>query len=611
MDLKTIKTDKLRKNILKKAAKRGFDVVDWSYFEDAEELMNRLVWTPITPNIKRADPMAFATRSSGLTGVYERYVNPNIDEIDPKVGDAFRMHEDGHCIFTHMSMQKEQREIQIEKILTFWPKIKKHVDLSEALKKAEAKGVSESEVAKKYARMLANQMLNIAMDFEVNSKLFTEEEWVSMKKNTDMAYFTCLAKAPASTEKQLEDADKWLDENEDKPDERFSHPCWPEDYQFPVKLTYGEYIDLMLQNIDQFMNNMANQQGSGDGDGDEGEGEDSEDGNSQGQGGSGDDDGDSQGNKKLSSDDIERMRDEYGDGDNDENQERIDDAENGGDGNTDEENEEQGKSSGGKSGKDGKGKGKGGKDGEAGDAEKEARSRGMAGKRGGHGFSPVGRCDDPTIYVEGADNPKVKDFIMKNIFNKKVINNRVDMMKYYNRKKYGNVMVSTWANENVWRPGDIHMIVDCSGSIDHAAITTFIKVVKEVSKKCGPKSRIIWWDTALEGDTYLRNNKGPRGCGGTDIAGGIEYLRTHHLKNKNDKIIIISDYEDSLYRWEEELSKVKNDCLGICWTYQKVENKYDYLNRCSYADRDGKVLARLMKKLPTMFVNINESRDDE
>ena len=29
-------------------------------------------------------------------------------------------------------------------------------------------------------------------------------------------------------------------------------------------------------------------------------------------------------------------------------------------------------------------------------------------------------------------------------------------------------------------------------------------VVKEVSKKCGPKSRIIWWDTRLEGDTYLR-----------------------------------------------------------------------------------------------------------
>ena len=199
---------------------------------------------------------------------------------------------------------------------------------------------------------------------------------------------------------------------------------------------------------------------------------------------------------------------------------------------------------------------------------------------------------------------------MKNVFNKKVLNNRVDYMKYYNRQKYGNVMVSTCSNEDVWRPGDIHMIVDCSGSIDSCAIESFIKCVKKVSKKCGPKSRIIWWDTRLEGDTYLRNNHGPRGCGGTDIAGGIKYLRENHLKNKNDKVIIISDYEDSLYRWEEELSKVKNDCIGICWTYQKVENKYDYLGRYSYADRDGDIIHKLMKKLPTIFVNIRPDDRD-
>lgn len=564
----------MKQEILDKVAARfTLNETSLTYTDAADEIMDNLVWTKIQPNINTPNPLAFATRSGGTRGVFEIYVNPYVDS---EVAQYLELHEKGHIIFTHMSMQDKQREIQIAKILNYWGKIKQHLDLSEAVEKAAANGISEETVAKKYAKMLANKMLNIAMDFEVNSKLFTEEEWAQFKVYTDYAYFTAAASMEKTNPMELAQILTFLTENENDTEKYFTKPCWPEDYEFPTKLTFGEYIDLMCQNIDKFMDNMADQNGSGEGD------EDSE-GNGDGEG----EDGEG-GHKKLSAEDIERMQKEAEDGDNDKNQDR---AENGDD--ADSEDGEDGKSTGKKEGED-----------EAGEEVKKSRASGA--KRGGKGYSPVGHKKDGTIYIEGADNKEVEDFIIKNVFNKKVENTRVDYMKLYNRRKYGNVMVSTANKEDVWRPGNIYMIVDCSGSIDEAAIKTFITTVKNVAKKCGPKSRIIWWDTGLQGDTLLRENKGPSGCGGTQIAAGIKYVREKYLgKNKNDKLIIISDYYDALYQWNDELQKTKNDCVGICWTNERVESGDAYLRHCSWSDRDGETITQLQKKLKTIFVNID------
>lgn len=575
--------DTMKQEILDRVASR-FTLKDTTltYSQSADDIMDNLVWTKIMPNINTPNPLAFATRSGGLKGVFEIYVNPLIDE---EVAKYLELHEKGHIIFTHMSMQEKQREIQIAKILQYWGKIKTHLDLSDAIEKAAEKGISEDKIAKKYAKMLANKMLNIAMDFEVNSKLFTKDEWEQFKEYTDYAYFYAAASMDKTNPMELAQILKFLQENESKLDERFTKPCWPEDYEFPLKLTFGEYIDLMCKNIDKFMDKMADQNGSGDGDESDGDGDgESEDGDGSGSNG---------GHKKMSAEDIEKMQKEADDGDNEKNQDRAengDEAGGSGDG-EDGEKKEKGSSSG--SGD------------EQGESEvQKARSAGA--KRGGKGYSPVGHKKDGTVYIEGANNKAVEDFIIKNVFNKKVENTRVDYMKLYNRRKYGNVMVSTANKEDVWRPGNIYMIVDCSGSIQEEAIKSFITTVKNVAKKCGPKSRIIWWDTDLEGDTLLRENKGPEGCGGTRIATGIKYVREKYLgKNKNDKLIIISDYYDALYQWNEELQKTKNDCVGICWTSDKVESGDEYLRRCCWSDRDGETISQLQKKLKTIFVNID------
>lgn len=568
---------KLKEQIAKKIPDVSNEIFEWSYYEDALNYMNNLVWIDIFPNIRKNNPMAFATRSNGSTGAYEVFVNPNVGEESET---PLKLHEFGHVLFNHLSLQDKQREIQTNKVLTYWPKISKYIDLSDAIEKANG---NAGKVQREYAYKMAEAMLNIVMDMEVNSKLFTEEEWENMKYLTNIAYLNVSVSEKTNISyEELEVLDKHLDEHKkDLKENPIAKPIWPADYKFPLKLTYGEYLDLMLkdenlentmQQIQQMMQQMKGQ------------------GQSQGQG-QGDGDGDGQG--KMSAEDIDNLRNQFSDTNEEKSQEEIKEA------------DAQDKAEAGDSGDDSSENGSSGNgNGEDGDEDGGFVSGG--GQRGGDGWSPTGASqDDPTKYIEGSKNPEVRDFITKKVFSQQILNSKSNTMYYYNRKKHGNLVITKYTKEDIWRPGNIYMVVDCSGSIDSKAISDFISTTKEISKKCGPKSRIIWWDTRLEGDYRLTENEGPHGCGGTDIAGGIAYVRDKYELQKNDKLFIISDFEDGLYQWNRELEKVKCDCFAICWTHQRVNDKYQYIERCNYcSDNPTEETRKLLKKVDTAFVNI-------
>jgi len=577
---------KLKEKIAKKIPDVSNEVYEWSYFEDALNYMNNLVWIDIFPNIRKNNPMAFATRSGGNTGAYEVFVNPNVGEESET---PLKLHEFGHVLFNHLSLQDKQREIQTNKVLTYWPKISKYIDLSDAIEKANG---NAGKVQREYAYKMAEAMLNIVMDMEVNSKLFTEEEWGNMKYLTNIAYLNVSVSEKTNISyEELEVLDKHLDEHKkDLKDNPIAKPIWPADYKFPLGLTYGEYLDLMLkdenlentmQQLQQMMQQMKGQgqgqgQGQGDGDGD---------GQGNGQNGNG------QG--KMSAEDIDNLRNQFSDTDEEKSQDEIKEA------------DAQDKAEAGDSG-DEDGNGKGGKSGGDEDGDDDGGFVSGGGQRGGNGWSPTGTSnDDPTKYIEGSKNPEVRDFITKKVFSQQILNTKSNTMYNYNRHKHGNLIITKYTKEDIWRPGNIYMVVDCSGSIDSKAISDFISTTKEISKKCGPKSRIIWWDTRLEGDFRLTENQGPRGCGGTDIAGGIAYVRDKYELQKNDKLFIISDFEDGLYQWNRELEKVKCDCFAICWTSQPVRDKYSYIERCNYCSDDPQEETRkLLRKVDTAFVNI-------
>lgn len=544
------------------------DPINWTYFDEAKDLMDNTCWMDIEPKLKKADPLAFATRAgkNGTSGVYEVYVNAN---VVPGAVKPLKLHEFGHVIFSHLQMSEAQRNIAINKIITYWPLIKNHIDMGDQV----LSQVEELARAKKVASNMAHIFMNIAMDFEVNSKLFTPDEWANFKLLTNDSYLNANLAANPSEEfiAKIEELIAKGDQNS------LTKPCWPEDYEFPIGLSYTEYLDLMLMNIDKFMDNMKNnQQGEG-GEGDEeGQGEEGEgDGQGSGKGG------------KLTLDDIEKMKEQYSDTNNEENQKAVEEA-----------NAEEAASN-------GDGQNEGGE---------PSKGKSTGGKRGEPGYSPVGHKEADAEVVIGARNKKIEDFLLRECFNKKIIHNNVDNMYYYNRKKYdNNVMIGKDTSDNVYRPGNIYLVVDCSGSINHSAINAFIATVKKIAQKCGPKSRIIWWDTRLSADTLLRKNEGPKSSGGTDIAEGIKYVRENYLKSSNDKLVVISDYEDNMIDWAEELEKVSQDAVGICWSQRSIRQgmkpseifaQASYIDYSSRAD-STKIFRKLYKKLPTVFVDIS------
>ena len=165
------------------------------------------------------------------------------------------------------------------------------------------------------------------MDMEVNSKLFTEEEWENMKYLTNIAFLKVSTSEKTNISyEELEALDKHLDEHKkDLKENPIAQPIWPADYKFPLKLTYGEYLDLMLkdENLENTMQQLQQmmQQMKGQG---QGQGKGKGNGDGQGQGQNGDEDGSGQG--KMSAEDIDNLRKQFSDTDEEKNQDEIKEA---------------------------------------------------------------------------------------------------------------------------------------------------------------------------------------------------------------------------------------------------------------------------------------------
>lgn len=503
-------------------------------YQDARDKMNQHVWTHIYKKLKTADPMAFVTKSGGVDGVYEVYVNPCVPD---DLAKYFTLHEFGHVIYCHLEMNILQKEIIINKIMSFWPVLMNHFENSEYFTPDSVENIAHS-------------ILNIAQDMEVNGKLFSIKEWKEFQKKSQIPYAKALYNANKGNLEEKTNLIKWLSKPEDQRELIFKG-IHPSDYHFPVGLSYPQYVDLFIKEHELFFNELINNAIS--------ELVFSSD-------------ADKANTGKLSSDEINKLISQYNDTNNSANQNLVKKAK---------------------------------------DIVDEESA--FSGKKG---YSPVGsvklkksgkgKAQGENI-INLNNTKKLEEFILKCCYSKKVLDTHTNTMYYYNRKKYGNeLIISKQTSEDLYRPGSIYLLIDCSGSIDNKAINTMVKIIKHLANSMQKKSRLIWWSTELCGDYALRNAEGPSDSGGTFIAGGIEYVRTHYLKNDNDKLIIISDYYDSLTHWYNSLCKIKrNDCMGICWTYGNhgVSVK-EYVESAGFNYNDTKIIDDFLYRLPTILVDV-------
>lgn len=162
----------------------------------------------------------------------------------------------------------------------------------------------------------------------------------------------------------------------------------------------------------------------------------------------------------------------------------------------------------------------------------------------------------------------VMKFIEKNCIGKTVQRDRQDPLYNYNRgKTSGGVMRTRITTVEEYRPGNLVALIDVSGSVDIELVKALLAEVLKYKSKFGPKSRIILWDTRLVDDLQLKKSNLEAICcgGGTSIARGIKYAKDKYLKSEQDKLCVISDFEDSLDDWADELVGIKGDTFAVCW----------------------------------------------
>ncbi|MCF0125583.1 MAG: VWA domain-containing protein [Clostridia bacterium] len=534
-------------------------------FDETASLISKVPHKELTFNKVQPDAVAFATRSKnmGTSGSYNIYVNPDYT----KSKDELKLHEYGHIVFSHLLSNTLNEKIFKLKVGFAWSKLEKFIEVDDSLK------LSKKEIQEVYTKKVANIMLNYAMDYEVNSKLFTKEEFDNFKKRNENDFFSTFLKneeiTPEYMEKLLEEKDKGKE---------LIKPLWPEDVNFPLKLQFTQYLDLMLKNPEDFFQKLKimNSQMA---DGGEGEGQES-----QGSGGDSDDkqqEGKGKGSSgKISTKDLDKMEKAAEDMNGEKMEKAADEAE-----------------------KADKGSGGGDEEDELGMNDENDKGNSGGDEDSSQNYSPIGH-GSRSYMIDASNSSDLEKAITKAVFNKVVLNERQDPVYYYNRKKYNsNILISKSRPEQLWRPGNVVLLVDCSGSINDKAISAMVNAVRKVAHHCGQKSRLVWWDTELEGDTLLRKSAGPEGSGGTNIAKGIKYVREHYLRQSNDKLIIISDYEDNLGYWLDEASKIKNDIMGLCWLYaeDKAQTPESYVESISYGSVD---VRNFLKKIDTTLVNI-------
>src|SRR5574344_274060 len=189
------------------------------------------------------EELAYVRRNELIGEAYNIYINSSW----PAAMDTLRLHEYGHIFFGHFRHTIQKKHDIEDAVKEHWNEIKHHFD--------------ESVSCDEAASWLGLRLNNILMDFEVNSKLLTEDEYHTFSDIVDDLLLNQMEKKAASkkdAEKIIgEESLKAVEEAKKKdPNAHIGQMCWPTNYQFPVGLDYEAYVSLAINHLDRFINNM-------------------------------------------------------------------------------------------------------------------------------------------------------------------------------------------------------------------------------------------------------------------------------------------------------------------------------------------------------------------
>ena len=433
-------------------------MIKFSRFDELKSKMENYV-VSLTEKEDLFEPPAFCMIRDGFVGdIYRIYVN----SMDESIKNFLYMHECGHIIFDHVD-NADKKAISVKS------RIKVRFD--------EYKEWFDNE--EDFFDYFKNYIFNVVEDFEVNSKLFSKEEF-------DEACKTMAKLNP-----------------------NWGRGMWPEDYGYPIGKTWREYLTFLLDDLPKFLTNVENSN------------------NNKNNEGLGNGSGKGKSPKKLSKKTMKKIKSEV-----------------------------EKKS----------------------DKELEKLSQEIDSQNG----KGIGDQKGETVLDTNEDIysfEELKNIFKKKVFTKKNVMTKRDQMYNVNRRKLGNsnLIIPRNVCRTEFRADEFYVILDVSSSVNQKLISSTISVFRELADEFGKNSRIIMWDMECQFDGKLKdlkdNDKFTIG-GGTCIAKAIRYVSKNYIKNTNKKLFIISDFEDDLTDWKNQIKAANlKELYGINWSY----NNDDYI----------------------------------
>ena len=417
-------------------------------YNEVMDQMNKYVHTVTEdPTLVNPAPAFVLIRDAFVGDIYKLFVN----SADKELEQFLLMHECGHVIFNHVDNAEKKTLGVASRIRARFEQYKKWFDNEDS-----------------FFEYFKGHLFNVVEDFEVNSKLFTKDEF-----EESCVRLQVLLKDDSA------------------------RGMWPEDYGYPIGKTWREYLAYILDNMEPFLQKMKDQMEGNDGNGSSGKsspsssksGKSSSSKEKSGNKTKGEGDGEETKGENsstgFSKEQLQKLKDEF----------------------------ENKKSS------------------SLEKAAQQIEERETFGENDGFGETygneghAIGTVDNtPETNVTFDDLHKIFE---ENVFKKVNLQVKRDQMYNVNRRKLGGstLIVPRNVSRQEFRPDNFYVLLDVSGSISTEFSKKVVDFFNEFGKKYGKDSRLIMWDTHLCLDEKLKDigTKAVHG-GDNDLAEGINYI---------------------------------------------------------------------------------------
>lgn len=171
--------------------------------------------------------------------------------------------------------------------------------------------------------------------------------------------------------------------------------------------------------------------------------------------------------------------------------------------------------------------------------------------------------------VEVASNAsEINNFILNNALPSNDISSYNDMLYNYNRGKTTDVFINKVRTRSTFRKPNIRIFTDVSGSMDTDYTKKIVKAIKTISSRIDTRSSITFYNecawnteklTTLNDEVINSSFIG----GGTDLANSLEIYIKSQENNPANTLVIISDFEDCISSIKKSFDNIKSTILCI------------------------------------------------